>query len=70
MDQSQPETEMFPPQSVPSEEQPDRENEVSQTEPAPHEVPVPEWESDNEDAFCALGNALNSPEVVAGVWEI
>ena len=73
MDQSQPDMEMFPPESVPSENPTTTttgENEVEAENVEPHEVPVPDWGSDDEDGLCAFGDDLIEPEHDAGVWEI
>ena len=71
MDQSQPEGEMFPPESVSTESPMNSgENEVESEKVEPHEIPVPAWGSDDEDGLCAFGDDLIEPECEAGVWEI
>ena len=46
------------------------ENEVEAENVEPHEVPVPDWGSADEDGLCAFGDDLIEPEHDAGVWEI
>ena len=70
MDQSQLETEMFPPESVPSEEQPMGKMRSAKLNLHHMRYRFPEWDADAEDTFCAFGEDLISPDTDAGVWEI
>eukprot|EP00435_Cladocopium_sp_Y103_P052633 s419_g16.t1 len=61
---SQPEDESFPeenPETVPNQE--------DQGIPTPHEVPVPEWISDDDGGDCLFGDDV-TVDHVSGVWEI
>ncbi|CAL1160332.1 unnamed protein product [Cladocopium goreaui] len=65
---SQPENEMFPPESLTSGD-PDEGKDVGDTgekDLEPHEIPVP----DEEDGLFAFGDDLEPPSEKPGVWEI
>ena len=66
---SQPENEMFPPESIPSETSQNGDTMVGDDkELEPHEIPVPE-DDDDEEGLCAFGDDVEiSPH--SGIWEI
>ena len=64
-DTSQPEQEDFP-LEVPTEEDPES---MERGEPVlPHEVPVPDWETDREDVM--FGDDVSVESSTQGVWEV
>lgn len=65
---SQPENEMFPPESLTSGDPDERKDggETGERDLEPHEIPVP----DEEDGLFAFGDDLEPPSTKPGVWEI